>query len=363
MSEKLEVQLGDRSYPIYVGEKELECLAEHVRQEGLGETCLIVSDTNVDPLYGDRVEQVLASAGFKAGRAVVEAGEPSKDGAKVFELYDRAVEAKLDRKSFIVALGGGVVGDLAGFVAATYLRGIDYVQVPTSLLAMVDSSVGGKTGVNLPHGKNLVGSFYQPALVLADLDTLDSLPPREFRAGIAEVIKYGVIWDAGLFETLETHQEYIKAGDKVLLETIVSRCCSIKADVVKEDEKETSGLRAILNYGHTVGHAIEKIAGYGQYLHGEAISVGMVFAAHLSTRLTGFPEADMERLVRLFEAFELPVRAPELSWDELREAITVDKKSVGSIPRFVLAEEMGTVQAGCEVTEKLMQEAWRVCSE
>jgi len=326
-------------------------------------SCMVITDGNVGPLYLAACRASLQEAGFTVNQSVVPPGEGSKDGTKVFDLYDEALEVGLDRKSFFLALGGGVVGDLTGFVAATFLRGVPYVQIPTTLLAMVDSSVGGKTGVNLRQGKNLVGSFHQPLAVLVDLDTLDTLPVREFNAGMAEVIKYGVIWDAGLFNTLEANVEYLRGLDKVILDSVVTRCCEIKADVVREDERETNGLREILNFGHTIGHAIEAVAGYGRFLHGEALAIGMVFAAQLSVRLTGFAPEDCTRLSTLLQAFDLPVRVPDLEWKSIRMAIAHDKKSVHGIPHFVLAEELGIVQPGCEVTESLLKEVWIGCCQ
>jgi 3-dehydroquinate synthase len=259
---------------------------------------------------------------------------------------------RLERKSFVVALGGGVVGDLAGFVAASYLRGIPFVQVPTTLLAQVDSSVGGKTGINLKAGKNLVGAFYQPKLVLCDLATLDTLPERELRAGMSEVIKYGVIYDALFFRRLEQQIEAALNRDPATLAKIIARCCAIKADVVSQDETE-SGLRAILNFGHTIGHALEAISGYGKYLHGEAISVGQVLAARLSRRILGLPGSDVERIRALLERTGLPVEA-KLSGaqkQKLLAAMKLDKKvSQGEI-KFVLARQIGKVEFGCRVPE------------
>jgi 3-dehydroquinate synthase len=259
----------------------------------------------------------------------------------------------LERKSFIVALGGGVIGDLAGFVAASYLRGIPFVQVPTTLLAQVDSSVGGKTGVNLKAGKNLVGAFYQPRLVLCDLDTFKTLPDREFKAGLAEVIKYGIIYDADLFARLERDMKKILRRDSKILSDVVARCCEIKADVVSQDETET-GLRAILNFGHTIGHAIEAISGYGKYLHGEAISIGQVAAAGLSSQLTGLTENDVERIRTLFVTTGLPtaIRLNPSQREKLFGAMRLDKKVSGGEIKFVLAEKIGAVKWGQKVPQQ-----------
>jgi 3-dehydroquinate synthase len=271
--------------------------------------------------------------------------------------YDELANARLERKSFIVALGGGVVGDLAGFVAATYLRGIPFVQVPTTLLAQVDSSVGGKVGVNLKAGKNLVGAFHQPRLVLCDLDTLDTLGDREYRAGFAEVIKYGIISDAALFEQLEYEIPRLLKKDPESLGSVVARCCEIKADVVGQDETE-SGLRAILNFGHTIGHALEAISGYGKYLHGEAISIGQVAAARVSHEALGLPEEDVKRIKRLFERAQLPtqVRFTRAQLDKLFIAMKLDKKVSGGEIKFVLAKKIGQVEFGQKVSLSLIEE-------
>ncbi|MFH0909445.1 MAG: 3-dehydroquinate synthase [bacterium] len=350
MSKVVNVNLGERSYPIHIGSGILPTignLAGKISKHGNG---LLVSDATVVSLYGD----ACCAAFPRLGRAIVPAGEASKDGRWLFHLYEKAVEQGLDRTSFVVALGGGVVGDLAGFMAATYLRGIPYIQVPTTLLAMVDSAVGGKTGINLPQGKNLVGAFHQPVLVVADVDTLKTLPPRELVSGLAEVVKYGVIRDAELFALLEKNAQNILKGDAALLEEIIARSCQIKADVVGADERE-SGLRAILNFGHTLGHAIETVTGYGRYMHGEAIAIGMVFAAQVSCAEKGFPKKDCERLVQLLAALGLPVQAPECNWQALRTVMGVDKKSTAGKPKFVLADRIGSVAFGCEVSEDVLE--------
>ena len=352
------VNLGERSYEIHIGAGVLERLGELCAEVALKGRCLIITDENVGDLYAKTALKSLETAGFSACTATLPAGEQTKCGDRVFELYSRCIEAGLDRKSFIVALGGGVIGDLAGYVAATYLRGIPFVQVPTSLLAMVDSAVGGKTGINLPEGKNLVGAFYQPELVLADLETLQTLPPREYRAGLAEVVKYGIIHDAPFFDFLEQNIEKLpEVGNVDLLARVVGRCCEIKADVVAQDERE-GGLRAILNFGHTVGHALEKVAGYGEYVHGEAVAVGSVFAARASVALTGLSQAECDRVEQLFADLGLPVNAPDYSWKKLRAALSVDKKTVGGLPRFVLASHIGTVSVGNEIPEDLMEQIW-----
>jgi 3-dehydroquinate synthase len=270
--------------------------------------------------------------------------------------YDKLAAHRFERKSFIVALGGGVVGDLAGFVAATYLRGIDFVQVPTTLLAQVDSSVGGKTGVNLKAGKNLVGAFHQPRLVLCDLETLKPLPEREFVSGLAEVIKYGVIYDAKLFTQLERDLPKLLKREPKVLAAIIARCCEIKAGIVGQDETE-SGLRAILNFGHTIGHAIENSFGYGKFLHGEAVSIGQVAAAKLSRKISGLSEREARRIEILFQRAGLPtqIKLNPVQRKKLFTAMALDKKVSGGEIKFVLAREIGRVESGKKVPLNLIE--------
>ncbi|HET7623758.1 MAG TPA: 3-dehydroquinate synthase, partial [Verrucomicrobiae bacterium] len=289
------VPLGSRSYEIKIAPGLLSLLGKECARLNLGNRCAIISDSNVAPRFAKAAQNSLKAAGFESISITVRAGETAKNLNIVHSCYDQLAKHRLERKSFIVALGGGVVGDLAGFVAATYLRGIAFVQVPTTLLAQVDSSVGGKVGVNLKSGKNLVGAFYQPKLVLCDPDTLKTLPAREYRSGLAEVIKYGIIRDAKLFARLERDMAKLLQRETKTLAPIIARCCEIKADVVGRDETE-SGLRAILNFGHTIGHGLEAISGYGKYLHGEAISIGQIAAAELSASVLGFPRSDVEKI-------------------------------------------------------------------
>ena len=355
---KIRVALGERSYDILVGQNLLTQLGARCRALGLGERCVVVTDDQVAPRYGEAALASLREAGFDASLYAVPAGEGSKSLKQVHRGYDHLASLRLERRSFVVALGGGVVGDLAGFLAASYLRGIDFVQVPTTLLSQVDSSVGGKVGVNLKAGKNLVGAFYQPRLVLCDLDVLHSLPSREFRAGLAEVIKYGIISDARLFSLIENERAEILKQDPRLMARLVARSCQIKADVVAEDEQE-GGLRAILNYGHTIGHGLEAITRYGHYLHGEAISIGQVAAAHLSARVLGLPERSVRRVRDLFEAMELPVtwRSTPALERKLFAAMRLDKKVSGGQVRFVLAERIGKVRYGLPVEEATIRAA------
>ncbi len=360
MARIVKVELGARSYEIRIAAQSLGQLGALCAGLGLGRNCLLVSDSHVDPLYGPVVEASLKGAGFAVARAIVPAGEAAKSESELFHLYDKALAAGLDRQSFVVALGGGVVGDLAGYVAASFLRGIHLVQVPTSLLAMVDSSVGGKTGINLPQGKNLVGAFHQPVLVLTDADTLKTLPRREYISGLAEVVKYGVIRDAAFFAELEKHSAALTASDPGVLESVIARCCEIKADVVHLDERE-GGLRAILNFGHTLGHAIEQATGYGLFLHGEAVAMGMAFACRLSVAVKEFPQADCARVVDLLAKLGLPVGMPAVNWVDVRRAMRVDKKAVGRGLRFVLAGKLGQSVPGCEVPDDALRDTWDSC--
>lgn len=357
MSAEIRVDLGVRSYPIHIAAGLLERTGEMSKSVLLSNRALLVADETVDRIYGGRVADNLSAAGLSVARATVPSGESSKSTEQLSALYSKAVESGLDRKSAVIALGGGVVGDLAGFLAASFLRGIRLIQIPTTLLAMVDSAVGGKTGINLKEGKNLVGAFHQPSLVLCDPEVLKTLPPRELAAGLAEVIKYGVIKDAVLFEYLEKNLDAIKAGDPVAMEYLIARSCGIKAEVVSADEFE-SGERAILNFGHTLAHAIEKVAGYGAYLHGEAVGIGMVYAARLSVREKGLSPDAAGRIEKLVRSAGLPAHAPELDWSKLRAAVDVDKKNTAGLPRFVLAEQIGHVVFGCPVAEQVMEEVW-----
>lgn len=355
---KVTVNLGARSYDILIKPGLLDTLPKWFEEYKMTPPKgLIITDDKVDALYGYATQKKFLEAGLSYPRSIIKSGEESKSQEWLFRLYGDAIEAGLDRISMIIALGGGVVGDLAGYVAASYMRGLSYIQIPTTLLAMVDSAVGGKTGINLPQGKNLIGAFHQPSLVICDLTTLKSLPGREFKAGLAEVIKYGIIYDHKLFEFCEERMDAILAAEDPVLEHVVGRSCQIKAEVVGQDETE-AGLRAILNFGHTVGHAIEAVAGYGKYLHGEAISIGMVFAARLSSRVCGLSTDSVGRIERLFRKSGLPVKAPELNWTQLRKAIGVDKKTTSGLPRFVLAREIGTVDFGVQVEESLLLETW-----
>jgi 3-dehydroquinate synthase len=352
------VPLGNRSYDIKISPGLIPKLGTACAKLKLGHRCAILTDTNVGREYAKPAYNSLLRAGFEPSLVIVPAGETAKSLKSVQSCYDRLASHRLERKSFIVALGGGVVGDLAGFVAATYLRGIPFVQVPTTLLAHVDSSVGGKVGVNLKAGKNLVGAFYQPKLVLCDLDTLATLPTREFRAGLAEVIKYGIIYDAALFTRLERDLPKLLRRETKPLGEIIARCCEIKADVVGQDETE-GGLRAILNFGHSIGHGLEAISSYDKYLHGEAISIGQVASAKLSRELAGLSEKDSTRIAELFKRTGLPtqVKLNASQRPKLFAAMKLDKKVSDGEIKFVLAKRIGKVVWGQRVPDAAIQKA------
>jgi 3-dehydroquinate synthase len=354
----VKVPLGHRSYEIKIGAGLLGRLGGDCARLLPGKRCAIISDANVAPRFGRAARESLAKAGLDSALITVPAGERAKSLKSVATCYDRLAELRLERKSFVVALGGGVVGDLAGFVAATYLRGIAFVQAPTTLLAQVDSSVGGKVGVNIEAGKNLVGAFHQPRLVLCDLDALGTLPEREYRAGLAEVIKYGIICDGDFFARLEQDLPKLLRREPKVLGSVVARCCEIKSDVVRQDETE-SGLRAILNFGHTVGHALEAISKYGKYLHGEAISIGQVAAARLSSLVLGLPGPDMARITRIFQRAGLPteVKLTSSQREQLFAAMKLDKKVSGGDIQFVLACRIGRVEFGHKVSRQLVERA------
>jgi 3-dehydroquinate synthase len=336
----LKVDLGERSYPITIGQNLLSdsaLLARHVT----GRRVVVVTNTVVAPLYLDRLAEALHAAGKQVVRIVLPDGEAEKNWSSLMRIYDVLLAEKCDRKITLIALGGGVIGDMTGFAAATYMRGVPFIQVPTTLLAQVDSSVGGKTGINHPLGKNMIGAFYQPQAVIADTRTLDTLRPRELPAGLAEVIKHGAIIDPEFFDWIETNIPKLLARDQAALAHAVQRSCEIKANVVRQDERE-GGLRAILNFGHTFGHAIEAGLGFGVWLHGEAVGCGMAMAADLSYRMGYIDEAARQRIVALVQAAGLPVKAPDLGVDRWLELMEVDKKNEGGQIKFILLKPLGT---------------------
>ena len=339
--EILNVNLGDRSYPIYVGAGILDSLGQRLREAGLARKVAVVTNPTVAQLYLDAVHGSLDYAGFEVVPILVPDGEEHKTFKSLTTIYDRLIAERCERKSSVLALGGGVIGDLAGFAAATYLRGVPYVQVPTTLLAQVDSSVGGKTGVNHENGKNLIGAFYQPKLVLIDVNVLASLPRRELLAGLAEVIKYGIIEDPQLFRDVEKKLKKIVALDRELLQRIVVTSCSIKARIVEMDEREENQ-RAVLNFGHTIGHALEAATNYQRFLHGEAVAVGMVKAVMLSVQHGFCDQQSFERILKIITEAGLPSEIPAgVSLQSVIQVIQLDKKAAEGRIKFVMSEGIG----------------------
>jgi shikimate kinase/3-dehydroquinate synthase len=336
----LNVDLGERSYPIAIGPGVIDDGALLARQVG-GRKVAIVTNTTVAPLYLEKIAAPLRAAGREVVEIILPDGEEHKNWASLMLVFDALLANKCDRKTTLVALGGGVIGDLTGYAAASYMRGVPFVQIPTTLLAQVDSSVGGKTGINHPLGKNMIGAFYQPRAVLADTSTLTTLPDRELSAGLAEVIKHGAILDAAFFDWIEANIERLVARDPAALSHAIARSCEIKADVVRRDERE-GGLRAVLNFGHTFGHAIEAGLGYGAWLHGEAVGCGMVMAADLSRRLGLVDDASVERVRALVAAAGLPTKAPDLGVERWIELMEVDKKNEGGEIKFILLKPLGS---------------------
>jgi 3-dehydroquinate synthase len=355
------VELPTQSYDIAIAPGGLKHLGEQMQQLKLGKKVLLVSNPMIFRRYGESAIASLEAAGFESAVCLLPPGERYKTPASVQKIYDAALAHHLERASTIVALGGGVVGDMAGFAAATWLRGIAFVQVPTSLLAMVDAAIGGKTGVNHPQGKNLIGAFHQPRLVLIDPEVLSTLPPREFRAGMAEVIKYGVIWDADLFTQLEAAKrlDQMRYIPTELLQEILRRSCEAKAHVVSKDEKE-AGLRAILNYGHTIGHAVESLTGYRVVNHGEAVAIGMVAAAEIAVKLGLWDQTSADRQRLLIQKAGLPIQLPAtdpaIDLDQVVAALQSDKKVVSGKVRFVLPTQIGSVIVTDQADAALIRE-------
>ena len=335
------IQLDSHSYDIGIGDELLSGVGAACKAVGLAGAAAVVTNPTVAPLYADLVVASLQQAGFTPVVIEIPDGEEFKTSTTLNTVYDRLIEAGLDRRSCIVALGGGVVGDLAGFVAATFLRGIPFVQLPTTLLAQVDSSVGGKTGIDHPLGKNLIGAFYQPHLVLADVSTLKTLSERHYRAGLAEVIKYGAVLDAELFTLLETKVEGLLKRDSQLLGRVIARCCEIKAWVVEQDERE-GGLRAVLNYGHTLGHAFETLSGYRDLVHGEAVAIGMAQAAVLSQREGYCTASDVERIISLLQQVGLPTDVPVVPVEDLVASLAKDKKNRSGTLQYICNRGIGS---------------------
>lgn len=345
----LTVALGSRSYPIHIGIDLLHqpaLIAAHLPQKRVA----VITNTTVAPLYLNTLTAGLVAQGVEVLPIILPDGEQYKTWETLNSIFDALLTHRCERKTTLIALGGGVIGDLTGFAAASYLRGVPFIQIPTTLLAQVDSSVGGKTGINHPLGKNMVGAFYQPQLVLADTRTLTTLPARELSAGLAEVIKYGLIYDAVFFDWLETNIDKLRALDEDSIAYAVYRSCEIKAEVVAQDERE-SGLRALLNLGHTFGHAIESGMGYGVWLHGEAVAAGTVLAADVSRRMGLLSEAEVTRIRALYRRAGLPDTAPDLRVEKYMDYMGLDKKVEGGRIRFVLMRGIGAALVSADVPD------------
>ena len=353
-ADTLRVELGSRGYPIHIGAGligDANLYAPHVA----GRRAAVVTNETVAPVYAARVEAALASAGARPLRIVLPDGEAFKDWQHLDRIFAALLEAQADRHTVLVAVGGGVVGDMAGFAAASYQRGIAHLQVPTTLLAQVDSSVGGKTAINHPLGKNMIGAFHQPSAVIADTATLATLPAREYAAGLAEVVKYGAIRDLAFLDWIEREAEALLRREGGALTHAIRRSCELKAQIVAADERE-SGVRALLNFGHTFGHAIESAAGYGNWLHGEAVAAGMVLAARLSERLGRAPAGDAGRLERLLARFGLPVAPPTYPVDTWLEYMGRDKKNEGGRITLILLDRLGAAAVVKDTPERALRE-------
>jgi 3-dehydroquinate synthase len=354
--EKIRVDLAERSYNISIGNNILEGIGEKLTLFDLSPRIAIVSNPTVFSLYGDRVSDSVKKAGFELSVITIPDGEEYKDLLWVQHIYDELLRIKLDRSSALIALGGGVIGDITGFAASTYMRGISCIQVPTTLLAQVDSSVGGKTGVNHKLGKNMIGTFWQPRLVWIDVETLKTLPKKELLAGIAEVIKYGVIYDRELFDFLEADKDKILDLDSRAMSHIIKRSCEIKAEIVSKDERE-SGLRAILNYGHTIGHAVETVSGYKRFLHGEAVAIGMFLEARLSQILGLIDKDQVSRIKVVIDSYGLPSEIPaDMDVQSLLLSMQLDKKTVAGEMKFIFPEKIGQVRIHKGVTENTIRD-------
>lgn len=362
-SQTIRVNLAERSYDIEIGGGILSRLGKFVAARGRTTHAVLITDENVQEPYAMRATESLVHEGIDVDLIAVPPGETTKSIETANDLWRGMLELGTDRKSIVVAVGGGVVGDLAGFVAATFARGLRFFQAPTSLLAQVDSSVGGKVGINLPEAKNMVGAFHQPAGVLIDTATLATLPENEYRSGLAEVVKYGVILDAEFFAYLEAHAAEINARREDVLTHVIARCCRLKAEVVRHDEREETGLRAVLNYGHTFGHAFESLLGYGKLLHGEGVAIGMCCAARLARRLGRVDDRFVECQNKLLEAFGLPTAAPNLDREKILEAMRRDKKVQHGKLKFVLPNRLGHVEAVGDIDEKEVEAALKISQQ
>jgi len=351
---KIAISLGSERYRVLLGEGLLKQIGAYVRTHLARQTCAIITDSIVARLFRKRVRESLMSAGFKPTLITISAGEKSKTLKQAGAICDQMIAAGLDRRSFVIGLGGGVIGDISGFVAAIYHRGIPHVQVPTTLLAMVDSSIGGKTGVNTADGKNLIGVLHHPSLVIDDLDVLKTLPRREFNQGFAEIVKHAIIADAEMFKQLQDW----KASEALALQQLICRNIKIKSKIVAKDEHDLTGKRALLNFGHTVGHAIERAGNYRKFLHGEALSLGIVAACAVSMKRAGFPPRQRDAVIDVFQRFDLPTRLPKnFPRNKIVRAVKFDKKIQSGKVRFVVAPKIGAARLSREVTMEDIREA------
>ncbi len=354
---EIPVDLGNCSYPIIVGHGLIDSIGRLMVKHSLEGKAAVISNRTVVDLFGEKVEESLRRSGFRSTFHTVGDGDEFKNLDCARELYDALLDLKIERGDTVIGLGGGVVGDIAGYVAATLLRGINFVQVPTTLLAQVDSSVGGKVGVNHERGKNLIGTFYQPRFVLADTTTLESLPENQMRSGLAEIIKCGCIGSTALFQLVETGYRELLNLDNGILTGAISSSCRIKAEIVEMDERDMTGERAVLNFGHTVGHAIESLSGYTDYLHGEAVATGMIAAGYMGTEMTGFPQEDFDRLVTLIKAAGFQTDIGNFSAADIIDRTYIDKKVTAGRVEYVLPERIGYAVSGRKVPDELVRNA------
>ncbi len=350
---KIPLDLGTTAYDIFIGEGAVDQVGALLHNLSFKGRVAIVTDPKIDGFYGGRVRKALKKSGFKCLMIRIPAGERYKTLKQIKRIYDSLIQNRFERSDLLIALGGGVIGDMTGFAAATYLRGVSFIQCPTTVVAQVDASIGGKTGVDHPQGKNLIGAFHQPRFVCSDPAVLRTLQKREYRSGLAEVVKYGVISDEGFFQYLEKHSAAIRDLDLEKVTHCIHRASKMKAEIVKADERE-SGLRKILNYGHTIGHAVETLTGYSKVKHGEAVAMGMVAASRLAVELGLLHAADVQRQVVLLEAFALPTRLPDLDPGDVLEVMAGDKKVVGGEIYFVLPKKIGSVDV-MQVDKKVLR--------
>lgn len=358
----INVGLGDRSYPIKVGANAVDSIGDTATDAGFASPVAIITDDTVAPLYAEKVQSSLQHAGFESCTITIPSGEPYKNLNTLSTIYDEMVDQRIERTSGVIALGGGVVGDMGGYAAASYMRGIPFIQVPTTLLAQVDAAVGGKVGIDHKKGKNLIGAFYQPKAVIIDTLTLKTLPERQIRAGLAEVIKHGIIRDRELFDYVSKSLDNIFAVDQVTFQKLIPWNCQIKASVVEQDERE-GGLRAILNFGHTIGHAIEAVAGYDVYLHGEAIAIGMLAEAQLGAKLGITPNDAVDEIHEIFKKANYPLAKPDISSDDLINSMYMDKKVSKGTLRFALPTKIGDTVIHPLHNQASIREVWDAYAE